>query len=121
MSTHKQPENNGPLQSKVNVERHVFDAMRSLGWIIPTTEEDVAFAEAMLSREVVELPEELKDPYPILESIDADCPPIPAAPVPRDAQVEENLARAAREGGDIQPEIEQQMRRDRQAAEQRTA
>lgn len=121
MSTQKQPENNGPSQNRVSVERHVLDAMRSLGWIIPTTEADVAYAEAMLCREVVELPEELKDPYQILDSIDADCLPIQAAPVPRDAQVEENLARAAREGGDIQPEIEQQMRRDRQAAEQRTA
>jgi hypothetical protein len=119
MSTHKKPEKDDPPPSKANLERHVYEAMRSLGWIIPTTEEDVARAESMLSREAVELPEELKNPYHILESMDTDCPASDPEPVPVDAEVEENLARAAREGGVIRPEIEQRMRRDRQAAEQK--
>lgn len=119
MSKHKKPEKDGPPPNEVNLERQVYEAMRSLGWIIPTTEEDVTRAESMLSKETVELPEELKDPYQILESMDSDCPPSDPEPVPVDADVEQNLARAAREGGVIRPEIEQRMRRDRQAAEQR--
>jgi hypothetical protein len=119
MSTHKKPEKDGSLPNKQNLERHVYEAMRSLGWIIPTTEEDVARAEAMLSKEVAALPEELMDPYHILESMDSDCPASDPQPLPVDAEVEENLARAAREGGVIRPEIEQRMRRDRQTAEQR--
>jgi hypothetical protein len=119
MSTHKKPEKDGPPPNEVNLERKVHEAMRSLGWIIPTTEGDVARAESMLSKEPLELPEELKDPYQILETMNSDCSPSDPDSSPVDPEVEENLARAAREGGVIQPEIEQRMRRDRQAAEHR--
>jgi hypothetical protein len=116
MSTDKKPEKDGPPPNDVNLKRHVYEAMRSLGWIIPTTEEDVERAEALLSKENIELPEELRDPYAILASMDSNCPPSSVESIPAATAIEENLARAAREGGAIQPEIEQQMRRDCQAA-----
>ena len=111
MSTRKKLKNEDPPPNKEDLERHVYNAMRSLGWIIPTTEEDVERAETALSKEEVELPEELKDPYQTLESIDSDCPPFESEDLPVDAEVEENLARAAREGGVIWPEIEERMQR----------
>jgi hypothetical protein len=120
MSIHKKSDEGGPLKNKDSLERRVFDAMRSLGWIIPTTDEDVERAESMLAKEVIDLPDELKDPYQTLEGMTSDCPPFDPAPVLSDAGVEENLARAAREGGIIRPEIEQRMRQDRQAAEKKT-
>ncbi len=121
MSTNKKLEKDGPPPNGVNLERQVYEAMRSLGWIIPTTEEDVERAEALLSKEIIELPEDLRDPYAIPASMDSDCPPSDHNPSTGDAEVEENLARAAREGGVIRPEIEQRMRQDRQAAEQKIA
>jgi hypothetical protein len=120
MSKHNKPEKGDRLPNKDNLERRVYDAMRALGWIIPTTEEDVERAESMLSKEAVPLPEELKDPYQTLEGMDSDCPPFDPEPAAVNAEVEEHLARAAREGGVIRPEIEQRMRADRQAAEQKT-
>jgi hypothetical protein len=121
MSTQKKPEKNEPSPNDVSLERQVFEAMRSLGRIIPTSEEDVERAEALLAKECVGLPEELKDPYQTLESMDSDCPSFEAKCQPANEQVEANLARAAREGGAILPEIEQRMRRDRRDAEQRIA
>lgn len=120
MSAKKKPEKDDPPPTKVNVEQHAYEAMRLLGWIIPTTEDDVERAEAMLTTEKIDLPQQLKDPYQLLESLDSDCPSFDPEPVAADVDVEENLARAAREGGTILPEIEQRMRRDRQAAEQQT-
>jgi hypothetical protein len=120
MSTHNKPEKGDQLQNKHNIEGRIYDAMRALGWMIPTTEEDVEEAELMLSKEEPPLPEELQDPYQTLDGMDSDCLPFDPAPVAVDAEVEENLARAAREGGVIRPEIERRMRADRQAAEQTT-
>jgi hypothetical protein len=100
------------------LDRKIHAAMRLKGWIIPQTVEDVLRAEAELDDEGCDdLPEELMDPYAILRR---ETPrPLKVRPLHSagDREAEKHLARAARAGGEIPPEIEGRMRHDRAAAE----
>jgi hypothetical protein len=98
------------------LERTVHDAMLLRGWLIPTSEEQVLRAESELADHSVELPKELEDPACVLDAI-ADCVQEPRLRLPVNREAAENLARAAREGGEIPPEIEERMRVDREKAE----
>jgi Zn-dependent peptidase ImmA (M78 family) len=55
-------------QNDDDLERLAYDAMQSLGWLIPQTPEDVARAEQALAEEPVELPESLQNPYAVLDA-----------------------------------------------------
>jgi hypothetical protein len=115
-----------PGDKKTNIERQekserqldelMREAMVCLGWLIPTTPEAVARAEAELDEESIELPESLQDPYVLL---DATVRPRSTTPVrqPSNDDIVQCLARAAREGKDIPAEVEEQMRKDRERAE----
>ena len=96
----------------------VHAAMRSLGWTVPLRAEDVLSAEADLAEHAPDLPEELRDAERVFERAG---PRAEAArlvlPFPADADIDATLARAAREGGRLTGEIEEAMRRDREAAE----
>ena len=98
----------------------MYAAMKSLGWIVPECERDVRHAAETLSVAAEGLPQALSDAGAVFDGKAADggAPPHPVAPA-SDMRVDEHLARAAREGGTISPEIEARMRRDRQAAEKR--
>ena len=101
------------------LRRDVHDALKSAGWAVPETEDDVRRAEAALAGEAVALPESLGDPHAVLERAphdEADEPRVPAFPPAGEAG--EDLARAARAGGEVPPQIEEIMRRDRRAAEE---
>jgi hypothetical protein len=83
---------------------------------LPETEDEVAAFEKVLSVSPVVLPTRLQDPYDFL---------VPRAP-PRSPgvrtnaparELEEDLARAAREGGETTPEVEARMKQDRLRAE----
>ena len=98
----------------------VHDALRALGWVAAQTERDVQLAERQLAEgpERPELPAALRDPH----AVRAGAPlgpqgPHATLPLPAAGDADATLARAAREGGRVTPEIEQAMRRDRQAAE----
>lgn len=85
---------------------------------MPADEAAVADAEARLCEEPVPVPPELTgDPRGLLSS-----PPAPAKPCRLRAwqsdTTETTLARAAREGSALSAEVEEAMRRDRQAAEE---
>ncbi|MCI0458581.1 MAG: hypothetical protein L0Z62_16580 [Gemmataceae bacterium] len=110
----KEPEDY--LTDEQKLERLAFETLKSLGWLIPQTPADVARAEAELASDSVELPESLRDPFAILDT----CPPKRPEPAPAtpDEETAELLARAAREGGEIPPEVEERMRQDRAKAEQ---
>jgi hypothetical protein len=96
-------------------ERLVHEAMVRLGWVLPVTPEEVARVEEELE-ESAELPPGLGDPYTIF---DAAKPPQVACPsTPVNDDVVECLARVAREGNGIPPEVEERMRFDRERAEQ---
>lgn len=98
------------------IERTVHDAMMVRGWLIPRSEEEVMRAESELADHPVDLPKELEDPACLLDAI-ADCVPEPRLRLPVNREAAENLARAAREGGEIPPEVEERMRADREKAE----
>lgn len=97
-------------------EQVVHDYLCRTGRLIPQTVEDVAAAEAWVARQNIELPESLKlqsgyflsrkpKTQKVLKFTD------PSSGVP------EGLARAAREGNAIAPEVEEQMKKDRELKE----
>ena len=101
------------------LEQDVFEALRREGWILPETEEEVRRAEADLKSAPIVLPPELTDPVNALKRMGRPSGfkslPSPA----EDNQIESDLARAAREGGTIPPDVEEKMRKDRQEAERK--
>jgi len=104
----------GPAQ---DIEQAVFEAMRLGGWILPQTPEEVLQAEKGLSESPVTLPEGLTDPYAVLERPRRTIHLGGQTGARPDTSVEHNLAQAAREGGEIPPEVRERMRNDRRAAE----
>jgi len=100
----------------IDLDKLVHDAMKNDGLLLPTTKEEVEREEARQEEETISIPESLKDPFKILER---NQPPILNKRIITDKKADEGLARAAREGGDILPEIEEKMRRDREEAEKK--
>ncbi len=96
----------------------VHEAIRSLGWVVPEYEDDVLRAEAELSAGAISLPGSLGNADAVFEGkASRGAVNVNLAGLGTDTQVEEDLARAARKGGKITQEVEDRMRRDRQAAE----
>ncbi len=114
----KKPKPKGrPGRADPGLEREVHDALKRLGWVIPQSEDQVRAAEAEQAGRGAPLPASIADPAKVLgrRPGGAELKLSVFQPGPAD---QENLARAAREGGKIPPEIEERMRRDRQAAEE---
>ena len=100
------------------VERDVHEALKSLGWATPDNEDDVTRLEAEISQGTVELPETLKDTGRVFQARPQEDPTTIELPhFSADVETQDSLARAARAGKPIPPEIEEIMRRDRQAAQ----
>lgn len=96
----------------------VASALRSMGWLLPVREHEVADAEAELAASPVALPPSLQDPAAVLSPIARAGAVEPTVlEFPGSPAVDATLSRAAREGGRLTPDIEERMRRDRQAAE----
>ncbi len=101
-----------------NLESDVYYAGACLGWIVPRDDEEVSQAEAELAKNPVRLPVELASPGAIADGgARPAAASTPSLQYPEAPDIQQNLARAAREGGIISPEVEEMMRRDRQAAE----
>jgi hypothetical protein len=115
MAGRTQSEAGGP-PDEPDVGATVGRALKSMGWTLPQSEAAVAAAEQRLAAEPAVLPDVLGDPKAVFETPSRHAPE-PALPPPRDSEIDATLARAAREGGTIPQEIEQRMRRDREAAE----
>ena len=60
-------ENNEEFQDR-DFERAVYQAMKSCGWLLPKTPEELRRAEAELVMNPIELPESLRDPFQILDT-----------------------------------------------------
>ena len=92
--------------------------LAAMGWILPLSEAEVARAERELAEQGVMLPEGLRDVKAVFEREEREgevvVRPLPSSGSP---YLGATLARAAREGGEITPEVEERMRRDREAAE----
>jgi len=109
----------GPAGEDAELVGDVHEALLAMGWVAPQREADVRRAEEDLpAQPAPPLPEALRDPQAVFDRPDgrADTPPVLPLPAGAD-DIEATLNRAAREGGRITPEIDQAMRRDRQAAE----
>ena len=101
------------------MSRDLASALRSRGFAMPRTEAEVAAAEAWLASQDVKLPGSLKDPSAVLNRRKGRILPLRPITQSRAEEVQESLARAARDGGVISPEVEQRMREDRERAERK--
>jgi len=97
-------------------EASLHEAMKKAGFIFPETEEDLDSVLAHMDKmRASGFPAELDDPEAILRNgrLTLNSPVDDGT----DAEVEENLARAAREGGEINEEVSEQMKKDRKRAD----
>jgi len=99
-----------------DIERKVFRTLARLGWGIPLSEEEVAKAEGELEKSPVDIPIGLEDPSRLLKKIDSNQL-VTKSLGHTDPGTVDNLARAAREGGEIPPDVEERMKHDRDLAE----
>lgn len=106
-----------------NLEESIYEAMRRNGQVVPQTIEDVlrAEAEGAGTGECGDLPAELQNPYTVLRH-SCERKTLEFRPAERsvDSETEPEItraARAARAGKEISAEIEERMRRDREAAD----
>lgn len=94
----------------------VLRALEQDGSLIPSTPDGVARAEPELPNKDAELPASLATFDDALQ-LASEKRLMNCAPLQMPTGMEENLARAAREGGEVPPQVEAQMRADRAAAE----
>lgn len=102
-------------------EHQVFRTLVEKGHVIPETEAEVRAAEERMKAEGDALPEELRDAQTILARIKGRKKAGGKKVVPmaqnQFAEAGEELARAARKGAEIPPEIEEKMRLNRAKAD----
>ncbi len=110
----KNNKNQIPELSTQDLEQITFDAMRHCGMAPPMTIEEVSAIEAELPN--VKLPFGPSDPRELLKRLDSrsddEAATILAFPKV-DTESVNNLARAARQGGELSEEIEQRMAEDK--------
>ncbi len=95
----------------------VYAALRRTGAVVPTNEETVAAAELWVAIDGPPLPAELLDVPRVLATRHPDSWPTGLIRPWDSSSMDATLARAAREGGTLSPEIEEVMRRDREIAQ----
>jgi hypothetical protein len=101
----------------LHLEDQIHGAMQQEGWSIPTTPQAVLLMESRLAKAKPKLPASLAaDPISLLKAPAKSIELRPCASVENPALLE-NLARAARDAGELSPEIEEKMQRDREFAE----
>jgi hypothetical protein len=102
-------------------ERQVFRTLVEKGHIIPETENEVGAAEERMKAEEAALPDELPDARTILARIKGRKKAGGKKVVPmaqnQFTETGEELARAARKGAEIPPEIEEKLRLNRAKAD----
>ena len=99
------------------VVQDVHATLMNMGWLIPESEGEVRQAEAALADGPTVIPEELVDAEAVWKRSSEASHRGLSLGFPADPAAEQHIARAAREGGRIPPEIEDRMRRDREEAE----
>lgn len=98
------------------LEREILRAMHDEDWLAPETEDAVIRAEAHLAGEKVTIPTSFERPRDLLRR-SGKIRIIRHSERSEQNEAREDLARAAREGGKISPEIEERMKADRDHAE----
>jgi hypothetical protein len=103
-------------KNEPDFDASLSEALKKAGLDFPETEEELdSILEKLRKMRTPQIPHGLDDPMAILKagrlqiqsSVDEST----------DEEVEANLARAAREGGDIDNEVELQMKKDRKRAD----
>jgi len=100
------------------LESEILRAMHDEDWLAPETEDAVTRAEARLAGEKVTIPTSFERPRDLLRH-SGKIRIIRRSERSEQNEARENLARAAREGGKISPEIEERMKADRDHAERK--
>jgi hypothetical protein len=106
----------GDMEQNEGLHRLIRQALEQDGTFIPTTSTAVARAEAEQENLPIELPASLRTFDDALK-LSAEKRVVQCSPLQIPSGTEENLARAAREGGQVSADVEAKMRRDRAAAE----
>lgn len=96
-------------------EKAFFKALKKYGYIFPESEEELKLSEENISKMDFEIPVKLNDPLKILKA--GRIEKISEFNSFYDAELEENLAQAARDGSNIPDEVWEQMEKDRKKAE----
>ena len=104
-------------EGRPSLERDVHQSLKHMGWLIPVEETGAERAEVEL--DATPLPDALRDADAIFDGPPGLHTRLRAPGLLHRGGDEQNLARAAREGKAIPPEIEEIMRRDRKAAEEK--
>lgn len=97
-------------------EENLYRALKSYGHIFPETDEELILFEKTISQMKFIVPEKFQDPQVLLNK--GKVEKISNFHSFYDHEIEENLAQAAREGGEISEDILRQMEKDREEAEE---
>lgn len=86
------------LHETPSLEDQIYDALRTRGWIIPQTEEDVMRTEVDIEHNPIPLPPELEDPSELLRKL------FPVTREPEPSHVEERRAQPGEAATATQPQ-----------------
>lgn len=111
-------ENKGTKLDGRRLERDIYRSMRAEGWLAPETIPEVLSAERSVEEGQINVSDASFERLRARLRRSGTAQPIhlknsELAPF----DFSDNLARAAREGGDVSPEVELRMKKDRDAAE----
>ncbi|NTW49024.1 MAG: hypothetical protein HGB19_04680 [Chlorobiales bacterium] len=109
-----------PQRNWDDLDETIYKAMLSLGWLRQLEEETLKNDERLCEQSETHLPSGLTDPGTVIKKIRQRDAATKQNIISFDQRIADNLARAAREGGEITPEIEERMRRDRKTSERQT-
>ena len=115
MSERKDNKSKRSHVDEVELQSLIYRFLCATGRIVPQTEDDVAHAEATVDEDRVELPQSLLRPP--VRPPSHDVAKATGLPMGSLTPMGENLARAARSGKDIPPEVLRRMKKDRERAE----
>jgi hypothetical protein len=99
------------------IENAFVKSLRHHGFLFPETQTELEIVKSKKEIEEVPLPSELEDPMQIIRRGKIES--ISSVEFPENSDVEENLARAAREGKDIPDDVKNQMKKDKDSSKRK--
>lgn len=96
------------------LDKVLLPYLKASGGVFPESDEEILAAFEKLPKNV-QLPDDLKNPFQVIELAKND--PEVKLTITGNFIVEENLSRAAREGGNISEDVKKKMEDDRNSAE----
>lgn len=110
---------NDGIKDGTEFDKEVYETLRTAGWTFPETQAEVEQVEQEHVENPVELPEQLCDAAKVFDIMNlrpSGNNPEVVLPFPQSKDAHSDLARAAREGGEISKDLAERMRRDRKKA-----